>query len=287
MLALYSLPTLAQPAINAANGKDVVARVGASTIARADIKYKIQLEQAYGSPAIADETALVSVMQDAIEREVARSVGADTGAAEIAEFSRFADESSKAPEILQHIKGVFGENKAAYARLYLSPKIVNRKLRHYYSRSAQIHRVERARIEQALQLVNSGKSFEEAAKATGLTTLRQAFENKTIEPPDELKRYQSESMALPSDPLFAVLDKLALGAINPDIIEDDRGYRVIRLIAHDGAKYTIETIGVVKPPFEAWFKEQSQKLRIEIKDTALKRAVKMNYPSIDWVERME
>lgn len=286
MLVLYTLPTLAQPAINVANGKDVVARVGASTIARADIKYKIQLEQTYGSPVIADETALVSVMQDAIEREVARSVGADTSAAEITELSRFADENSKAPEILQRIKGVFGEDKAAYARLYLSPKIVNRKLRHYYNTSAQIHRTQRAHIEQAFQLVNAGKTFEEAAKSTGLATLRQALENKAVELPDEFKRYQPEYRTLPPAPLFAVLDKLAPGAINPDIIEDDSGYRVIRLIARDGAKYTIETIGVVKSPFEIWFNEQSQKLRITISDAVLKRAVKMNYPNVSWVGRL-
>lgn len=285
LLVLHALPTLAQPV--AVNEKAVVARVGTSTITRADILYKIQIEQAYDSATLPETAALVSVMQDAIEREVAKKVGVDATETEIAELSRFADENSRASEILQRVKAVFGEDQAGYARLYLSNKIVNRKLRHYYSTSTRIHRAERTRIEQVLLLVNAGNTLAEAAKSTGLTMLRQELEIKAIEFPTELKRYQPQNQTVPENPLFAMLNQMQPGAINPSIIEDDNGYRVLRLITRDDTRYTIETIGVSKPPFEDWFVQRVKTLHIEIDDATLRRDVRQTYPDISWLGQLK
>src|SRR4030065_157675 len=89
-----------------------------------------------------------------------------------------------------------------------------------------------------------------------------------------------------NDPIFDILNQLAPGAIHPNIIEDDDGYRVLRLISRNDQKYTIEIIEAAKSQFDIWLMKRARALRITISDDALKRDIKRDYPDIDWVKRL-
>jgi hypothetical protein len=116
-----------------------VARVGDVTIERTHIERRIAVERAYGGT-MATEAALVALVNDATEREVARSIGELPDDAELRRFSAHADATSKAPEILAAVKSVFGSDTAAYIRLFLAPRVVNARLQSWFERTSVANR---------------------------------------------------------------------------------------------------------------------------------------------------
>jgi len=274
--------------------KTVVAKVGATQITREDIIHAILIEKFYKSPPLSEADALFNIMQDAIAREVARSVGIDVAPSEIPQKFPFVDqyapsdkEDLEAQGSLPPQKQPFHVDHDSYAQLYFIPKLVNQKLRRYYNTSSFLHRKERERINEALQLAISGKSFAEAANQTGLMAARHELKNKDIGSAAATSTKAQVDKHLPKkDTLFDILNKLAPGSIHPNILQDEDGYRVLRLIARDGQKYTIETIEATRLPFEDWLKESASTLQITISDDALKTEVKRIHPGIDWVQRL-
>jgi len=275
--------------------KTVVAKVGERPITREDIIHMMQIEKFYKSPELSEADALFIVMQDAIAHEVAHSVGIDVTPAETPAKSPFVDqftpsgvEDKKTQGTLPLQEQPFHVDHGSYAQLYVVPKIIDRKLRHYYSTSSYLHRNERERINQALQLVVSGKSFAEAATETGLMSERHELEDKGMGlPAAQVPKLPVDKHLPKKDSIFDILNKLAPGEIHPNIIQDQYRYRVLRLISRNGQKYAIETIDAVKPQYEDWLKERTSTLQITISDDALKREVKRDYPDIDWVERLK
>ncbi|HEY4696897.1 MAG TPA: hypothetical protein VIH29_02675 [Gallionella sp.] len=293
LLALFSSPVHSAPPATP-GVKAVVAKVGERPITREDILHTMQIEKFYKSPELSEADALVIIMQDAIAHEVAHSVGVDVTPREtpvnfpfVKQFTPPGGEDFKSQETLPPQEQAFHVNDTAYAQLYVVPKIINRKLRRYFNTTADIHTAERTRIEQAQRLVISGKSFADAANATGLMTARLELESKAIEVPAAMISSLQISRYLPqNDPIFDILNQLAPGAIHPNTVEDDDGYRVLRLIARNDQKYTIEIIEAAKSQYDTWLRKCARALRITISDDALKRDIKRDYPDIDWVKRL-
>lgn len=295
LLALSAMPAHSDPPRDAAlNIEAVVAKVGEKQITREDVIHTMQIEKFYQSPALSEADALFIVMQDAIVHEVAHSVGVDVSPKEtpvkfpfVDQYTPRGEEDKKAQGTAPLQDQAFHVDQSAYAQLYVVPKIINRKLRRYYSTSSFLHSSARASIKQALQLATSGKSMAEAAKASGLKAARHELENKPIiVSAARLPNLRVDQHIPQTNTLFGILDKLTPGAVHPDIVEDEDDYRVLRLIARNGQKYTIETIDAAKLPFETWLKERARSLRITISDDVLKRDVKRDYSGIDWVGRL-
>ncbi|MFZ5523858.1 MAG: hypothetical protein ACOY9D_07220 [Pseudomonadota bacterium] len=295
LLTLSSSPGRATHLPDSTPGiKTVVATVGARQITREDIIHMILIEKFYKSPPLSEADALFNIMQDAIAQEVAHSVGVDVTPSETPLNSPFVDqytpagkEDIKTQALIPPHEQTFHVDQLAYAQLYVVPKMIDRKLRRYYNTSSFLHRKERERISQALQLAVAGKSFAEAANQTGLITARHELEDKKIELPAALAPALPVDKHLPrKSTLFEILNQLAPGELHPDILQDEDGYRVLRLIARNGPRYTIETIEAARPSFESWLKERSSKLDITIGDDALKREVQRDYSGVNWVGRL-
>lgn len=295
ILALSSSPARATHLPDTTPGiKTVVAKVGERPITREDIIHMMQIEKFYKSPELSESDALFIVMQDAIAHEIAHSVGINVTPSETPIKSPFVDqftpsgvEDKKAQGTLPLKEQPFHVDHGSYAQLYVVPKMIDRKLRRYYNASSYLHSTERERINQALQLAISGKSFAEAANETGLMTARHELEDQDMGlPAAPVPTLPVDKHHPKQDTLFDILNKLAPGEINPNILQDQDRYRVLRLISRNGRKYTIETIEAAKPQYEDWLKERASKLDITISDDNLKREVKRDYPNIDWVERL-
>ncbi|MGC2167274.1 MAG: hypothetical protein WA632_14815 [Gallionella sp.] len=272
--------------------KTVVAKVGERDITREDVMHMIQIEQFYKTTALSESDALYSIMQDAIEHEVAHSVGVDVTAKEtpkrfpfIDEYTPSGGEDFKSQESLPLKEQAFHVDHNSYAQLYVVPKIIDRKLRKYYSTASQLHSKEMDSIKHALELVTSGQSFADAAKATGLTYSRQELEHKDTEStvPSTPRLTQSKSSSAATT-LFDVLKDLKPGEIHEHIINIGDRYQVTRLIAHKDNFYTTETIEATNPPFEIWLSESSLSITIAILDEALRAAVKQLHPNDSWVK---
>ena len=266
-------------------GAETIAKVGEQEISRADAAYRMAIEKAYGNETMTEGVALIALVNDAIEQEVGRINGVTITPDELSSMRRHADETSKAPEILAQVKQAFGNNLAAYDRIYLSPRIMNRKLRSWYSRNAEIHKKERASIEQAYSIVQSGKTFEEAAKTSGLTHTTSDYKTEAAAVPDALRPYAPKEGATPTDPMIAILQTISDGEVYRNIVEDDDSYRVLRLIKKDGAAYKVETITAQKRPFQEWFEKQEDKVNIKILDKSLEKEIATQFPEVLWVKK--
>jgi len=262
-------------AMSAAIGEiaGTVAFVGKTAITEKDIFYKVQIEKAYGNTAgITREVALISLVSDAIEHEEAANYGVTITRQEIDSFKRYVDEPTKAAEVLQNVKLIFGNDTSSYERIYLAPKIMNSKLHDFYSRSPEIHKKERGLIEKAYRLVAARRGFEEVAQEFGMEF--SAF------------KIVAKETSFQPDPLVPILETLFPGDIYRNIVEDDYKYRIVRLIERSGETYSIEAIGVNKQPFDEWFREEGAKIEIEIIDWDLRENIKTKYPGLWWMKKL-
>ena len=268
------------------SSRSCLAKIGSVEISTLDLGYKIAVEQSYGNASIGAETALAALIGDALECEVGRVNGVGATPEELHAFSKHVDETSRAPEILAKVKAAFGGDKAAYERLYLAPRILNQKLRSYYSRSSEIHITARTAIEKAYAVTASGKSLPDAAKECGLEYAKFEYGGMNpAQPPELLKLVAGAEPE--NDPLLALLSKLAVGETNKTIVEDDIQYRVLRFLAKNGPKYSVEAICAPKRSFEEWFKEKAGTIKIEIHDPGLRKSVLEKYPGVWWVRNVK
>jgi hypothetical protein len=201
-------------------------------------------------------------------------------------LSRHADETSKAPEILAKVKEVFGEDREAYERLYLGPKIINRKLRNWYSRNAEIHKNQRTLIEKAYYLAQSGKSLEQSAKDCGLDFSTRDYGKGEGEMPALLKQYMPEDEQSAKDPMTSILETMSEGEIYNNIVENDDSYKVIKLVEKNSSQYKVERISAGKRPFDKWFRERAQQTEVKILDAELKKKAASKYPNVWWLKEV-
>ncbi|MDA8106687.1 MAG: hypothetical protein M0Z71_15090 [Nitrospiraceae bacterium] len=262
----------------------VVAIVGKTSLYRIEIVCRKGIERAYGNTGTNNGAVLVALINDAIECEVSSLNGVTVSPAEISEFSRYVDENTKAPEILEEIKKVFGIYRVSYERLYLRPRMINRKLHAFYSRSTEIHKKERALIERAYRLVHGGMPFAKAAEKLGLKASVIEVEDKEHAVADALQKYMPKPEVGMKDPLIAILETLPAGELHRYIIESDADYRVIRLAGKKDKTYLVEAIAAAKRPFDDWFREQAGKIKISIRDPELLAGIKKTYPELWWMK---
>lgn len=268
--------------MTAGNTGKSAAVVGTRIIKSKHINYRLNTEKAYGNSGATNAVALISLVNEAVEHEVARANGVTISQQEMSEFRERVDKNSKAPEILAKVKAVFGEDVDSYERIHLAPRLMNRNLRYYFSRDAEIHKKERLLIEAALRAVLSGKSLKSTAEGY-LKMVSFEVEDKSSEFPQALQKYAPHGPT-PKSPLLSILQGMKEGEIYKNIVEDDFGYKVIRLIGKEGNKYSCEAITVKKRFYEEWFKDQAARMRIEITDGALKKKIMDNYRNIWWVK---
>ncbi len=269
-----------------ADSSEIMATVDSTIITDRDISYMIDIEKAYGNNEITQEAVIVSLINDAIEHKVARLYDVFISQGEIDSFKRHVDEHTKAPHVLQQVKLLFGDDSSSYNRIYLAPKITSWRLHDFYSASHEIHKRERELIERAYGLVVAGRGFRKAAEECGLRFSSFAVEDKETVQPLELGRYAVQNNPPVKGPLIPILESLTPGEIYRNIVEDDYGYRVIRLRERNSETYSVEAIAVNKEPFDEWFRKQATRVGIEILDQDLKDRIKAKYPDIWWLKKL-
>lgn len=267
------------------NEYGVVATVSKTVIILRDISYRIKTEEAYGSARATVAVALVSLINDAIEREVALKHGVAVTQEEITSYRKYVDKNTKLPKILHKVKCVFGKDESSYEQIYLAPKILKRKLRYFFSRNHELQMSERTLIEKAHNLVASRKTFQETAEEMGVEYSSFEIGDEGVSIPPELQKYMPQDEKIPQDPLVSILETLSIGEIYKNIVEDDYSYRAVRLKGRDGNKYSVEALTVKKNPFNVWFKDQAAYIQIEILDKQLQREIASKYPNVWWVKK--
>ena len=132
----------------------------------------------------------------------------------------------------------------------------------------------------------AGKRFQEAAQEWGMEFSAIHVEEKGTSLHPELHRYIPRNSTPLKDPLIPLLENLIPGEIYRNIVEDDYGYRILKLVGRSGETYSVEIITINKRPYDEWFREAEAKIEIDIADPDLKNNIKTKYPAIWWVKKL-
>lgn len=262
------------------NFNKTIALVGNSIITERDINDKIKIERAYGNLNFDRTLALISLINDLLEYEIARQFKILPTKEEILAFKKHTETTSKAPAILMKVKNVFADDEKRYERIYLFPKIINNKLRYFYSQNYEFHRKEREKIETAYSLILKGESFPSVAQKLKLERLETELEEK-VEVPELLA-----GIIFPENKLIEIIKKTPVNSVIKGIVDDDFSFMIIKNLGKRNGSWKVEMIVVNKTSFDDWFKKEASKLKIEIKDNSLKEKIKKQYPNIWWVKEI-
>lgn len=117
--------------------REVIIRVGQTTITEQDVLQKIAVEKVYGN--LLDRCdAIVMIVNQSIELEVSRSINIYPAPQEVAQFKNHATKTSKAPELLKRIFQIYEKDEKGLIVFFLAPKIANSKLTVYYNSTVSI-----------------------------------------------------------------------------------------------------------------------------------------------------
>jgi len=138
----------------------VLATVGQEGVTRQDVVYRIGIAKSYGNKQPMNEAAMVYMIDDALTRQVAAKVGIVVTKQDVNKLSDQLDKHSKTPKILNAVKWVFGDNVDDYRRVYLAPRVLNRKLQLWYDHHISKQQRPQAMIEKEIEQSTAGQGKE-------------------------------------------------------------------------------------------------------------------------------
>ena len=225
---------------------DSVAQIGNEKISEKDVEYQIAVERCYSSQDISREIALIQLKNKFLEKEVLRmAFGVEASRDVLEEKAKWVDENTKAPDILECVKGVFGNDRKSYLRIYIQPTLVNPKLHYLFSQSQEIHKDEIERIKQIYEEVKNGRELNNFSEYSAFEIEKQ---------PEAQGVFEEKGIEFQENPLVGkVLKNLEDGEVWGDIVEDDYSYQIVRLLKVDDEKYYCDGVAVEKRRFDLWF----------------------------------
>jgi len=242
----------------------VRAQVGSITITQKDVEYEMGVERAYGNTTITPELALLVLMNNAREQEVARSVGVLPNREDITSFKEYVNSSTKAPEMLQFVKDVFGTDIDSYDRIYLLPKIVNISLHSFFSNNKEINKESLIKINKAYAEIKEGGNFADVAKNNMLQYSTHTIGLRSNMLASAVQDYATIS-EMSKSKVHIAAETLKPGEINKAIIEDDYSYSIIRLLSSKNDEYKIENIVSKKSDYDSWYAKEAKEVSVKLR----------------------
>jgi len=267
---------------NIKNDTVIIAEIGSINISEQTIQYRLATESAYENNGLNKSAALIMIINDALEMELAKKYNQQALVDEIEQFKQHADQTSKAPEILKKVKNVFRQDMHAYDLWYISPKIVNKKIRDYFSANKSINHAAINQIKPAMKILRSGKKMKDVAKLLSLTYAIDSIPVKQLDMTPALQNYPDAGLPF-ENPMLKYVKKIMPGEIYPEIIEENYSFMIIKLLNHNNDRYLLERISVSKPDFDTWFRKEAANISINITDTSLKQEIRNTYGNLWWV----
>lgn len=228
--------------------------------------------------ALQQRDALVMLINEALDREVARKFGLLPTEAEVAALNKHINTTTKAPDILQGVKECFGADMDGYNKTYVEPKILNVKLHAYHSNDTVIQATPRAAINKAFGMVASGKTtFQQVAKSLGLhfyydSVLIAGIKDTTL-----------KGAPVPQEnSLSNIASTLKAGELYGRIIESNIQYTVMALVEKNAVRAVIACVVADKANYDKWFESQAKSVNILIHANDMATAIKSQYPELWW-----
>ena len=257
----------------------ISAKINNQEITPKDLDYQIKTDDCYGNKNQSSELALIKIINQLLEKEVliaAFKIKITTQ--ELEEKSAWIDANTKAPEILDCVKKVFGQDKKSYLNLYIRPTLVNPRLHSEFALALTIHQEEADRISSLKSELSQGKKLEDLSHYQKWEILKKTDLSG-------VRALQEAGVELAPNPLIdKVIKNLKPGEIWADIIEDDYSFQIVRFLKEDQEKYYLDGIVIPKKSFDSWFQDYvKNNVKIEIFDQEILNKIKTQYPDIWWL----
>jgi len=105
-------------------------RVGKTEVRELDLKLRSLVESCYreGRP-VGEVEGFLLLLQESLDMEVARAYGLSPTEPEVDDFAWHVSDTTRAKNILNSVKKIFEEDEEGYRRIFLEPKVADKKLR--------------------------------------------------------------------------------------------------------------------------------------------------------------
>ena len=134
-----------------------LATVGQESITRQDVVYRIGIAKSYGHREPMNELALIYEINDALTRQVAAKNGVVVSEDDVDKLNATLEKPNKDTKIIHAVKWVFGDDSAGYRRVFLRPRVVNRKLLDWFEQHIAKQPLSPADVKQAIAQSAAGQ----------------------------------------------------------------------------------------------------------------------------------
>jgi hypothetical protein len=293
-----------------------LAQVGVWTIDSVDLQLRRQISELY-YPGAADEVATLSQFVEALlAAELLARRGTLINDEWLEAEARRIDSETRNPDMLNRIKGLFGNDRRRYLKVFVLPSAAKAKLWTDFRADPQLRQAALQRARDALASWSSGveswdrilaeqemiRTRVKVTRGRDIEAIEDEAPAETVAPrtkpkpnrPDTAARSGQAASAphqvlqiTPTPDLAArILDEV-LGGLNDgdvaaEILETDEGFQLLRLIRRESRDAALcEVAAAAKPDFTEWFLQQARAVTIKVSDERLLQALKREFVAPD------
>ncbi len=267
-----------------------VAKVGETVLTSKDVSLRARVSEIYYPDSGKDYIALSQLIKGYLAEEVLKFLGYRVDENVIDSESRRIDANTKAPDVLNAIKKVYGNNKKAYNKTFVRLVYAERFLyNEVFLKSPAIHREEKERAEEFLDRVKKERNrFSKIASELNLKSkiLLISEEKGIVDAEGDV-----ESRGISREPsgveqakfIIERIKDIKSGNVYPEIIEWLEGYQVLRVVNKKKKEYNVESVSIPKRDYDEWFWSIASDVPVWIYDEKLKEELIKN---VSWVQKV-
>lgn len=266
-----------------------VAKIGETIITQKDLSYRARVSEVYYPQSGKDYIALSQLIKGYLAEEVLKSMGYKIDANVIDSESRRIDANTKAPDVLNAIKKVYGRNKEAYNKSFVRIVYAERFLyNEIFLKSPIIHKEMREKADEFLKrVIKKPRQFPKIASEMNLNLKELIIsKEKGIRDAEKEKESERPSNQQGIEQAGFIIDKIKSvkpGNVYPEIIEWQEGYQVIMVKRKKGNEFYIASVSIPKRDYDEWFWSIAGDVPVWIYDKKLKDELIKN---VSWVQRV-
>lgn len=265
-----------------------VCTVGSTQISEKDVALRAKVSEIYYPGSGKKHVGLAQLIKANLAFEIIKSLGSNVDGALLDREAKRIDDNTKARDVLQKIKAVYGDNRSLYIESFVRPVYAERFLyNEIFLTSKEIHKERYLKAKKFLESTRrNSKSFKELAEKNSIETARLRISpEKGIAPYGAKEELKSPGEnAEQTKKLTEALLTIRQGQIYPEIIEWQEGYQVIRFDKKEGRDFIIESAVIPKRNYDDWFWEKASTIPVKIYDENLKNEL---LKEVSWARHLK
>lgn len=265
-----------------------VARVGETVITNKDIRLRARVSEIYYPNSGQDYVALSQLIKGYLTEEVLKSLGYKIDSDVLEGEAKRIDTNTKAPDVLNAIKKVYGNDRESYLKGFVRIVYAERFLyNEVFLKSREIHKEEWEKIAHFLERAKKRPAeFSKIAKEFHLEPQRLRISKKegiVIDAERDEAILEREPQGVEqAGYILSRISNTPAGEVYPEVIEWREGFQVLKVVKK-GDEFKVESVSVPKKNYDEWFWNIARDVPVWIYDKELKDELIKNVP---WAQKV-